>query len=141
MARPYAVRSHQGATSTGYGEQSRTKGHTALGLYVLARNVDPGSDTLTVQLHTGFKDHNGDVNVTKLANYDLELKVSDLQDTDGNGEYEAMISVSNIPAEYVRAYISEFNDSDPSTELEVDTYMLAANSSGTAHRFARDSRP
>lgn len=138
MTQPFAVQSHDGATETGYGEQSRTKGHTAIGLYVLAKGLDPGSDTLTVQLHTGFKDHDGDVNVTKLIGETLEIEESQLQDTDGNGEYEGFVSTSNIPSEYIRAYIEEFDDADTSSTLEVDTFLMAANSSGSAHRYTKD---
>lgn len=139
MSRPGKKQSHDGATTTGPGDGHYTRAHTAIGVFVVARNLDPANDTLTVALECGFEyegtDHYGLVfNGTSSK----QIEDSDFQDVDGDGNYEMLLWGSNIPAEKARANITEFTDS-AGGDLEVDTYILLSNNaSGGGHSFNPD---
>lgn len=139
MSRPGKKQSHSGATAAGAGEGHFTKAHTAIGIFVVAKNLDTANDTLTVSLEGGFE-YNGTDYYAPLFDGTSERKASasDFSDPDGDGDYEMLLWASNIPAEKVRARITQFTD-DAGSDLEVDTWVLLSNNaSGGGHSFETD---
>lgn len=140
MSRPFRAQSHDAATSATAGESHETKGHTALGLFVVARNLDSANDTLDVRVEvspTGGDDWatvdtkkgGGGSKTTR-----LDVSVNDFEDTAGDGTFVAYLFAAGVPAEYVRANITSFTDASGS-DLEVDTYIVGAGNGGTGHAF------
>lgn len=139
MSRPGKKQSHDGATSAGAGEAHFTRAHTAIGVFVVARNLDPSNDTLTVSLEGGFEydgvNHFGPIYNGSSAK---KISASDFTDDNGDGTYEMLLWASNVPAEKARARITEFTDA-ANGDLEVDTYVLLSNNaSGGGHSFEPD---
>lgn len=139
MSRPLKAQSHDGATSAEAGEDHYTKAHTAIGIYVQANNLEPANDTLTVSLEVGFEydgtDYFGPITT---GSSDRKISESDFSDDDGDGNYEALLWASNVPAEKIRARITDFTD-DANGDLTVDTYILVSNNaSGGGHDFQSD---
>lgn len=143
MSRPQKKQSHDGATATGTGESHYTRAHTAVGVFVVASNLDPANDTLTVKLDGGFEGTGttGADGTDYLAplndgSGDLSISAGDMVDR-GDGTYYGFVWASNVPAEKVRARISEFSASGG---LSVDTYCLMSNNaSGGGHSFESDA--
>ena len=140
MSRPAKKKSHDGATSTGAGEGHFTKAHTAVGVFVVAKNLDPQNDDLTVSLEGGFEyegtDYFGPIYD---GSSDKKASASAFSDDDGDGNFEMLLWASNVPAEKIRARITEFNDS-AGGDLEVETWVLLSNNaSGGGHSFETDS--
>lgn len=141
MSRPVRAKSHDAVSSASAGETFETKGHTAIGLFVVARNLDTGSDTLDVRVEaspTGSggewttidsKKGGGGSKTTRLS-----LGANDFEDTDGDGTYVAFLFAAGIPAQYVRANITTFTDASGS-DLEADSYIMLAGNGGTGHGY------
>lgn len=142
MSRPIRKKSHDAVSSAGAGEVHETKAHNSLGIFVVARNLDTGNDTLDVRVeasptNTGSewatidtKQGGGGSKTTRLS-----VDVNDFEDTDGDGTYVAFLYAHGVPVEYVRANITTFTDAAGS-DLEVDSYIVAANNtSGRGHSF------
>lgn len=146
MSRPQKKQSHDGATATGTGEVHWSRAHTAVGVFVVARNLAPSNDTLTVKLDGGFEgvEPTGNTGMDYLApvndgSGDLSISASDLVDSGDGSTYYGFVWASNVPAEKVRARISEFSDA-ANGDLSVDTYVLLSNNaSGGGHSFEADS--
>ena len=135
MSRPLIQASVEGANSPVAGEAHSGKGHTALGLFVVAQGLDTANDTLDVRLEmegpkgewSPVRDKDGTVVGT--------LNVSDFTDIDGDGTtYNAMLYVHNVPAPRIRANITSLTDSSGS-DLSVDAYVLAANNTGAGSQY------
>lgn len=140
MSRPFKKKSHDGATGTGAGESHFTRSHTSLGVFAVARNLDPTNDSLTVSLEGGFK-YGGNDYFSPIYTGGSDKKASETEftDDDGDGTYTMFLWASNVPAERVRARITEFTD-DAGSDLEVDTFVLGSNNaSGGGHSFEPDS--
>lgn len=141
MSRPFRAQSHDAATSAATGEPHRTKGHNTLGLFVVARNLDSSNDTLGVRVEASptegqdewatidTKQGGGGSKTTRLS-----MDTNDMEDTAGDGTYVGFLYAHGVPAEYVRANITDFTDNSGS-DLEVDTYIVGANNGGTGHAF------
>lgn len=146
MSRPGKKQSHDGATATGAGEAHFTRAHTAVGVFVVAKNFDPVNDALTVEVEGGFegKTPTGDDGKDYLAplydgSQELSITGAELVDSGDGSTYYGFVWASNVPAEKARARISDFTDSAGS-DLEVDTYLLVSNNaSGGGHSFEPDS--
>jgi len=141
MSRPGSKKSNDGATATGAGESHFTRAHTAVGVFVVAQNLDPGNDTLEVSLEGGFG-YGGTNYFTPLLRKDnsvVQVSDSEMTDKDGDGTYTGFVWESNVPVEQIRARIDTFTDS-AGGDLTVDTYVLMSNNaSGGGHSFEEDS--
>jgi len=140
MSRPFRAKSHDAVSSTGSGESHETKGHNSLGLFVVARNLDTGTDTLNVRVEaspTNLGDEWATIDTVQgggTTTTRLTVDTNDFEDTDGDGTYVAYIYAHGVSVEYVRANITSFTDSAGS-DLEVDTYIMGANNGGTGHAY------
>lgn len=141
MSRPGIKQSNTGATTTGAGDEHYTRAHTAVGVLVVAQNLDTTNDTLEVVLEAGFE-YNGTKYFTPLLRRDdteVGLTISEMTDNDGNGTYTGMVWESNVPAEILRARIESLTDNADS-DLSVDTYVVMSNNaSGGGHNFEEDA--
>jgi hypothetical protein len=141
MSRPGIKKSNDGATATGAGESHFTRAHTAVGVLVVAQNLDAANDTLEVVLEAGYN-YNGSDYFTPLLRRDdteVSLTVSEMTDNDSDGTYTGMVWESNAPVEQLRARISAFTD-NANGDLSVDTYVVMSNNaSGGGHSFEEDS--
>lgn len=141
MSRPFRAQSHEAATSASVGESHESKGHNSIGLFVVARNLDPNNDTLDVRVEAAptddqsewatidTKQGGGGSKTTRLI-----MSVNDLEDTAGDGTYVGFLYAHGIPTQYLRVNITNFTDSSGG-DLEVDTYITGANNGGTGHAF------
>lgn len=141
MSRPLKKQSHSSATATGGGTETFIRGHTKLGLYVTAANLDTANDTLDVRLEAGLDLDTTDgaidqwSEITNEAGNDPTVGVSDFSDPDGDGTFTAFVVMDDIPAEIVRANITAITDA-ANGDLSVDTHIFAAgNADGTGHTF------
>jgi len=139
MARPFQEQSLDSAASTGPGSAYGSKGHNTLGLYVIARNLDPTNDDLTVRLEAGIEDgitESGEFATIRESGGTEEciLNASDFTDISGDGTYAAFLYVHAVPAPRMRANITTFNDA-ANGDLSVDAYVLGTNRSGSGKDF------
>lgn len=140
MSRPGIKQSHGGATTTGTGEDHYTRSHTAVGVLVVAENLDAANDTLEVVLEAGYE-YKGRKYFTPLLrrdNTEVGLTTTDLTDNDGNGTYTGMVWESNAPVEILRGRIESLTDA-AGADLSVSTYVVMSNNaSGGGHNFEED---
>jgi hypothetical protein len=135
MSRPLIQASVEDADSPVAGEAHSAKGHTALGLFVVAEGLDTAIDTVDVRLEVEGPDGEWSPIYDEDGTLVGELTVSEFVDVDSDGTtWTAMLYVHNVPAPRIRANITSFTDSSGS-DLSVDAYVLAANNSGTGHEF------
>lgn len=141
MSRPGIKQSNDGATTAEVGESHFTRAHTAIGVLVVAQNLDTANDTLEVVLEAGFN-YDGTQVFTPLLRRDdtqVRLSVSELTDNDGDGTYTGLVWESNVPAEQIRARIESLTDS-ANDDLSVNTYVVMSNNaSGGGHSFEQDA--
>ena len=141
MSRPGSKKSNDGATATGAGESHFTRAHTAVGVFVVAEGLDPGNDTLEVQLEGGFN-YGDNTYFTPLFRKDnsvVQVADGEMTDRDGDGTYTGFVWESNVPVEQIRARITSYTD-NAGGDLSVDTYVLMSNNaSGGGHSFEEDS--
>lgn len=130
MSQSFRRTSLENATGTGNGDSELTKGHNSLGLAVHAENLDPGSDSLTVQMEVLV-----DGEWCRFKNT-VELTASDLTDIDSDSVYTGYTFVHGVAGESVRASITEFTDS-AGGDLSVNAYVLGTNNTGGSGREYR----
>lgn len=138
MSRPIRKQSHSAATAAGAGESHAAKAHNSLGIFVVAANLDTANDTLDVRLEAEGPDGVWSPIKNESGTQVGALSVSDFVDVNGDGTYTAMLYVHGVPAPSIRANITALTDSatgTSSTDLDVDTYVMAANNGGTGHQY------
>lgn len=143
MARQRKVRSINSATSAGAGESYSSGGHNSVGLFVIARNLDPNNDTLEVVLDA---EHQSEETGTEVGgpvrapgggpgnSTPVGITEGAMVDEEGDGAYAGFLFVHGVPAEFFRARISDYADS-AGGDLEVDAWVYFGNWSGSANEF------
>lgn len=139
MARQAKARSIEAATGATVGERVDLKGHPQVGMLVVARNFSTTDDTLNIRLDM---EHEADVDadavpapIVSMNPVDvLEVNGDDLEDIEGDGTATVFGVAHNIPAEHVRARITDFADGNASG-LEVDVWVYAGGWNGPAREF------
>jgi|AntRauMinimDraft_2_1070382.scaffolds.fasta_scaffold01628_2 hypothetical protein len=141
MSRPIAERSHDGATSTGPGEELRTGGHGTVGLYVVAVGLDPGSDTLDVRVEGSMsQEHYAPLNSGAPATSNsVSVSVDDFVQSEEDGNvYVAFVSDHNFPIDSIRANITSYSSTGGA---EVSTYVSTSGWNGPRYSFQSDLYP
>jgi hypothetical protein len=118
VSRPLNELSLDGATGTATGEEFAGKGHTHFTLFVIAWNIDTGSDTLTVELQHSPRG-------------DTWTPLTSVTETDITGESAS--TSTRVATETVRASVTDFSDAS-GNDLSVDAYVLASGNTGLAQR-------
>jgi len=136
MAKHRRVDSIVGATSTGAGDDEKTRGHTKHGLWVQAQNLDPANDTLEVR---GEVSPDGDVfapvdSGAPAQDNVLSLTASDLYDTEDPDVMAGYIQHNDTPAEHIRANVTSFTD-DAGSDLSVTAYVFIGGWTGRGKSF------
>lgn len=136
MAKHRRVDSVQSATGTTVGDSEKTRGHLAFGLLVVAENLDTTNDTLSVVAKFSADDEHYAQAIRRQTEVDaLEVTVDDFEESpSGSGTYAAFIPNHNLPAEYVRAEITEFTDAADS-DLSVDASIFIGGWSGRGKAY------
>lgn len=136
MAKHRRVDSIQGATGAETGRSEKTRGHQAIGLFVVAENLDATNDTLEVEVTFSPDDeHFAQLTRRQTSEDALMLTAEDFEESpDGSGEYAAFIAHHNVPAEYVRAEITSFTDSADGN-LSVDAYVFIGGWTGRGKSY------
>lgn len=142
MARPFTAQSHASATSAGVGEQHESKGHNSIGLFVVARNLDPANDTVEARIEGSPTGNDGEWALIETrqggsVTTRLSLTTNVFDDPEGDGTYVGYIYAHGVPVEYLRVNLTSFTDS-ANSDLEVDTYIVGANNGGSGHSFIRE---
>lgn len=124
MTRPIKSLSVDGATSTGPGEVVQAQGHGNILVFVIARNLDAGSDSFNVELEHSLNE-GGDWDTLETV-------------TDGDIDEETATKyLSNVAVDELRANVTEFIDAS-GDDLSVDAFVSINGNPGTAytHRSA-----
>lgn len=142
MPRQHKCRSINEATGTTQGEVFQSRGHNSIGLFVIARNLDPANDTVEVKLEASHTDENmasyehgavrrpGGVG----ASEEVGIDESEVSDVDGDGTYSGFVYAHGVPAEHFAATLTSFTD-NAGADLEVDAWLYFGNWSGPGREF------
>ena len=133
MSRPFAVKSHEGATGTGPGETHLTKTHTHLALYVRTEGFDPGVDDLEITLEGSIdNEHFTPLNGRQPDKDDVfAIDASDFHESsDDSNVHAAYVTSHNYPIENVRANITTHGGG-----FEVDTYIIICGNRNAGMSF------
>jgi len=136
MGKHRRIDSIQNATGAEAGSHEKTRGHTKCGLWVTAENIDPPNDNLQVRVEVspdGDRFSPIDSGAPAVTNV-LVLSDADLYETDEAGVYVGYISHDDIPAEYIRANITDFADSSGG-DLTVTAYLFISGWTGRGKSF------
>lgn len=132
MSQPITKPSVEAATGTATGTDVRSLGHVHVTLFVTARNLDTGNDTLTVGVE-GSPNRQNWANLGE-ANSAKKLSESDFtEDPDNAGTYTASVTATAAYHEFLRARIEAFTDS-ANGDLEVDAWVMAAGNPGQGRK-------
>ena len=145
MPRQHKCRTINDATGTTEGSDFESRGHNSVGLFVIAENLDPNNDTLTVVVdaaHEAEADGEGrqyggpalQVGTGPGGTQEFGLNETDLADPDGDGTYTGFVYAHGIPAEHFRARISEFTDA-ADADLNVRAWLYFGNWNGPGREF------
>lgn len=143
MPRQHKCRSVDSATSTVEGSTFESRGHNSVGLFVIAKNLDTGSDTLEVVLDAVHTDENTSSEKTGPVRRNdggpggttrIGVNESDFADPDGNDTYAAFAYAHGVPAEHFAARVSSFTDS-ANGDLEVTAWLYFGNWNGPGREF------
>ena len=129
MSRPQAVQSVTDAGAATTGTHTETGGRNTLGLWVLAENLDPETDEITVVLEGSF---DGD-HWTSLRmpfpddNIPVEVDQDDFEDPDNTGTHAAINVGRGVTADLCRARVVDH----PGGDVSVDAWVtMTSNPQG-----------
>jgi len=142
MPRQHKCLSVDSATSTVHGEVFESRGHNSVGLFVVARNLDPANDTVEVVLEASHTDES-------MSSYEhgavrrpgapggsnvVGINASELSGRHGDGTYSGFAYAHGVPAEHFSAHITSFTD-NANGDLEVDVWLYFGNWNGPGREF------
>jgi len=145
MPRQHKCRTINDATGTTAGSDFESRGHNSVGMFVIAENLDPSNDTLTVVIdaaHEADADGEGrqyggpilQSGTGPGSTHKLGLDESDLSDSDGDGTYSGFVFAHGIPAEHFRGRITDFED-NAGSDLNVRAWLYFGNWNGPGREF------
>lgn len=131
MSRPRQNKSVDAQSGTGAGSSLQVGGRVTVHLFVVARNLDTGNDTLKVDLEVSMDDGSNwaklrDDQGNKVGN--VAVSNSDFNDPESDGTFAAHVNVHGVSVDQLRANVTSFTDSGGS-DLEVDAYVGATANS------------
>lgn len=128
MSNPRNYRSLDDANTNGPGDEVRANGHYHVTLFVSAATLDTaGGDTLTVSLE-GSPDGNRWDSIDDDQGTEISISEADLDTDPESGEDTASLTHRGAYYEFLRARLSNFNDSG--SGVTVDAYVMAGGNAG-----------
>lgn len=138
MAKHKRFTSLQDVQSAQAGASRKTAGHLALGLWVVANNLDPANDTVKVRGEVSPNDtHYHPVDIGTTQNDDvLSVTTADFVQSDAdNSVYVAYIQAHNVPVEHLRANLTSYTDSSTENDLSVTAYLFLGGWAGRGKSY------
>lgn len=144
MARPHKCRSINDATEATIGDAFESRGHNSVGLFVIAENLEPNNDSVTVVVDAGHDSDSDDqvefagparqVGSGPGNTQQFGIDESDMSDPDGDETYSVFIYAHGMPLEFARARLSDYTD-DSGSDLSVTAWLYFGNWNGPGREF------
>lgn len=136
MSSPRHLKSLDGVSSTGNGDEIRANGHYHLTVFVAAANFDGANDTLTVTVEGSPDGSRWDTIADDQGN-DLSFDASDFAQDDDSGEHTLSDTHRGCYYEFYRLRVTGFSDNSGG-DLTVDGYVMVAGNAGQGQRGQPD---